>query len=158
MNNQFNHNKKHILLFQPEIPENVGCVMRTCACKGVILHLIEPFGFVFTRFDQSTPAKYRRSVMDYKDKCEYYVYKSWEDFYDLSRINNMLLILLTHHTSLLINNLIYQKGMIFIFGRESVGLPQSIYMVGHVLCKINMEANCRSLNLAMSVALTLGCI
>ncbi len=140
----------NIVLFEPEIPQNTGNIMRTCAGTYAKLHLIKPLGF-------SLDEKYiKRSGVNYIDHCEYTVYENWEDFqskndgefYFLTRYGKK------PHTECDFHDT--QKNIYLIFGKESTGVPKSILSQHLERCfRIPTNANIRSLNLSNCVALVL---
>lgn len=140
----------NIVLYEPEIPQNTGNIMRTCAATGTKLHLIEPLGF---KLDEKSV---KRCGVNYIENCEYAVYKNWEDFkskndgdfYYLTRYGKK------PHTSF--NYSDTNKNIYLVFGRESTGIPKSILQkdLNHCM-RIPMNANVRSLNLSNCVAIML---
>lgn len=140
----------HIVLFEPEIPQNTGNIMRTCAGTGTKLHLIEPLGF-------SLDEKYiKRSAVNYLQYCDYTVYKNFEEFqsqnkgtyYYLTRYGKK------PHTSFDYSN--PEESIYLIFGKESTGIPKEILQHDLEHCmRIPMNANIRALNLSNSVAIML---
>lgn len=140
----------HIVLFEPEIPQNTGNIMRTCAGTGAKLHLIQPLGF-------SLDEKYiKRSAVNYLQYCDYTVYDNFEDFkkknvgtyYYLTRYGRK------PHTSFDYSNL--DENIYLIFGKESTGIPKEILQhdIDHCM-RIPMNGNIRALNLSNSVAIML---
>ena len=139
-----------IVLIEPEIPQNTGNIMRTCAATGTKLHLIEPLGF---KLDEKS---IKRCGVNYIENCEYVVYKNWEEFkskndgefYYLTRYGKK------PHTSF--NYSDTNKNIYLVFGRESTGIPKSILQkdLNHCM-RIPMNANVRSLNLSNCVAIML---
>lgn len=138
----------NIVLYEPEIPGNTGNIMRTCAGTGARLHLIEPLGF---KLDEKS---IKRSGVNYIDKCEYYVYKNYEEFL---KSNKGEFFYLTRygkkpHTSFDYSN--SNKNMYFVFGKESTGIPKEILKDKIPYCmRIPMNDNIRALNLSNSVAI-----
>ena len=140
----------NIVLFEPEIPQNTGNIMRTCAGTGAKLHLIKPLGF-------SLSDRYlKRSGVNYIDNCEYQVYENWEDFesqnegefYFLTRYGTK------KHTSFDFSN--QNSNIYLIFGKESTGIPKSILHNYLDRCmRIPINANIRALNLSNCVAIML---
>lgn len=140
----------HIVLYEPEIPQNTGNIMRTCAGTGTKLHLIEPLGF-------SLDEKYiKRSAVNYLEHCDYTVYQNFEEFesknpgtyYYLTRYGKK------PHTSFDYSNI--EEPIYLIFGKESTGIPKEILKrdLDHCM-RIPMNANIRALNLSNSVAIML---
>lgn len=140
----------HIVLYQPEIPQNTGNIMRTCAGTGTKLHLIKPLGF-------SLDEKYlRRSAVNYLEHCDYQVYENFEEFkeknpgvyYYLTRYGKK------PHSSFDYSN--PNEDLYFIFGKESTGIPKEILRqdLDHCL-RIPTNDKIRALNLSNCVALVL---
>lgn len=140
----------NIVLFQPEIPQNTGNIMRTCAGTGAHLHLIKPLGF---SMDES---RLKRSGANYLDHCKYTIYENFEDFksqnsgtyYYLTRYGKK------PHTSFDYSNL--EENIYLIFGRESTGIPKEILKddLDHCM-RIPMNDHIRALNLSNCVAIML---
>ena len=140
----------NIVLYEPEIPQNTGNIMRTCVATGARLHLIEPLGF---KIDD---AHLKRSGVNYIDKLEYFVYKDYNDF--LSKNNGEFYYFTRYgkkpHTSFDYSNC--DKDIYLIFGKESTGIPKEILKNDLDKCmRIPMTDNVRSLNLSNCVAIVL---
>lgn len=138
----------NIILLEPEIPQNTGNIVRTCAATGAKLHLIEPFGFTFE--DKFL----KRAGLDYWDLADISVYKSFEDF--LGKNKGKIDKLLFASTKACRNHteVDYGDDCWVMFGRESRGIPEEILHDNYDKCiRIPMRANTRSLNLANSVAI-----
>lgn len=140
-------NKRKIIvaLYEPEIPQNVGTIMRTCACFDVFLILIEPMGFLFT------DRNFKRSKMDYSPNFE--VLPSFSDFYE--KYQQSRIILFTPHCNTYLDNFEFQNNDILLFGRESNGVELSIAQKVSAMVNIPMKDDCRSINLAISVSIGL---
>lgn len=140
----------HIVLFEPEIPQNTGNIMRTCAGTGAKLHLIEPLGF-------SLDEKYlKRSAVNYLEYCDYQVYQDFEDF--LSKNKGKYYYFTRYgkkpHTDFDFSD--SDDNIYLIFGKESTGLPKEVLKQDLEHCmRIPMNANIRALNLSNSVAIAL---
>ncbi len=140
----------NIVLFEPEIPENTGNIMRTCAGTSTTLHLIRPLGFhLDTR-------NIKRSGVNYIDKVNYLIYDDYNDFltknkgdfYYLTRYGKK------SHTSIDFSD--SKKNIYLIFGKESTGIPKEILRQNLNNClRIPINDNIRCLNLANSVAIVL---
>ncbi len=140
----------NIVLYEPEIPQNTGNIMRTCAGTGARLHLIEPMGFKIT--DKTI----KRSGVNYIEHCDYTIYENWEDFksknsgtyYYLTRYGRK------PHTSFDFSD--KNEDIYLIFGKESTGIPKEILKddLNHCM-RIPMNANIRALNVSNSVAIML---
>lgn len=138
----------NIVLLEPEIPQNTGNIVRTCAATGAKLHLIEPFGFTFE--DKFL----KRAGLDYWDLADISVYKSFDDF--LEKNKGKMDIMLFASTKARHNHTetTYGDDCWVMFGRESRGIPEEILHENYDKCiRIPMRANTRSLNLANSVAI-----
>ena len=111
----------HIVLFEPEIPQNTGNIMRTCVATNTKLHLIKPFGFVLD------DAHLKRSGVNYIDKLKYEVYENFQDFKDKNPGIYYYFTRYGHkpHTSFNYENPNHEQ-LYFIFGKESTGIPKSI--------------------------------
>lgn len=138
----------NVVLFEPEIPQNTGNIMRTCVATNTRLHLIKPLGF------KVDDASLKRSGVNYIDKLEWFVYESWEDF--LSKNNGTFYFLTRYghkpHTSFDYSNT--KENIYFVFGKESTGIPKSILKPHLDTCmRMPMSINVRSLNLSNTVAI-----
>lgn len=138
----------NVVLFEPEIPQNTGNIMRTCAGTNTILHLIKPLGF---KLDDKTV---KRCGVNYIEHCNYNVYENWEDFktknqgtyYYLTRYGTK------PHTSFDYSN--KDEKIYLIFGKESTGIPKDILKEDLEHCmRIPMTEHIRALNLSNSVAI-----
>ncbi len=145
--NLSNHRPK-IALFEPDIPQNTAAIIRTCACLGAKLEIIEPCGFLLS------DKRFKRVVMDYMDEKDINFYQSADTFF--SKKQNERIILITTKGSLSYNKFEFRKNDTILFGRESSGVPESVHKSLKNRLKIPMENNKRSLNLASSVAIILA--
>ena len=140
----------NVVLYEPEIPGNTGNIMRTCAGTGVKLHLIEPLGF---KLDEKS---IKRSGVNYIDKCDYTVYKNYEDFLSKNKGTFYYLTRYGHkpHTSFDYSN--KDENIYLIFGKESTGIPKEILTKDLEHCmRIPMTDKVRALNVSNSVAIML---
>lgn len=137
--------KIHIVLFQPDIAQNVGAIIRIAACFDCNLHIIEPCGFPFDL------KKIRVSAMDYLDKISIKRHKSWQEFLATEEPNN--LSLLTTKTNTLLQDYEFQDNAYLVFGRESAGVTNEVEKSCHHKFKIPISEHTRSLNLAISVGI-----
>lgn len=140
----------NIVLFEPEIPQNTGNIMRTCAGTGTFLHLIRPLGF---SLDEKS---IKRSGVNYIDNCNYKVYDNFEDF--LSQ-NKGVYFFLTRYGKKTHSDYNYKgikENIYLIFGKESTGIPKEILSHNLDMCfRIPINSNIRALNLSNSVAIVL---
>lgn len=138
----------NVVLFEPEIPENTGNIMRTCAATGTKLHLIKPLGF-------SLEEKYlKRSAANYIHECDYTVYENIEDFYSKNKGTFYYLTRYGHkpHTSFDYSN--KDENIYFVFGKESTGIPPKYLKPNLEHCmRIPMTNKVRALNLSNTVAI-----
>ncbi|GGE26152.1 putative tRNA (cytidine(34)-2'-O)-methyltransferase [Marinithermofilum abyssi] len=136
----------HICLVEPEIPNNTGNIARTCAVTGSVLHLIRPLGF-------STDDKYlKRSGMDYWYQVDVRYYDSFDEFADAFPKGRFFCA--TTKADKPYTSFRFQKGDIFVFGKESKGLPPEILERYRETCmRIPMKPALRSLNLGNSAAI-----
>ena len=137
-----------IALFEPDIPQNTAAIIRTCACLGAKLEIIEPCGFLLN------DKRFKRIVMDYMDEKCIKFYKSSEEFFKLKE--NQRIILMTTKASISYTKFKFDKNDTILFGRESAGVPENIHKLVKDRLKIPMKNNKRSLNIASSVAIILA--
>jgi tRNA (cytidine/uridine-2'-O-)-methyltransferase len=139
-----------IALYQPDIPQNTGTILRLCACLGIEAHIIEPAGFPVT--DRA----FRRAGMDYLDQVAIQRHKSWDAFEDWRRDEKARLLLFTTAGAHSYLDHAFETGDILLFGRESAGVPDAIHRAADVRLLIPMRQGLRSLNIAMACALAAG--
>ena len=137
-----------IALFEPDIPQNTAAIIRTCACLGAKLEIIEPCGFLLS------DKRFKRVVMDYMDEKNIRFYKSSEDFFKFKK--NQRIILMTTKASISYTKFKFDKNDTILFGRESAGVPKNVHKLIKDRLKIPMIKNMRSLNIATSVAIILA--
>lgn len=138
----------HIVLHQPEIPQNTGNIGRTCVATGSSLHLIEPLGF------QLSDKQLARSGMDYWDELQPSRYINFEDF--LAKHPTGRLWMCTTKAHRLYTEANFQPDDYLVFGKESAGIPEEYLVKYEKTCiRIPMKKDARSLNLANAVAIVL---
>ena len=137
-----------IALFEPDIPQNTAAIIRTCACLGAKLEIIEPCGFLLT------DKRFKRVVMDYIDEKEIKFYESSDHFFKSKK--NQRIVLMTTKASVSYTKFKFSKNDTILFGRESAGVPDDIHKLIKDRLKIPMKNNMRSLNIASSVAIILA--
>jgi tRNA (cytidine/uridine-2'-O-)-methyltransferase len=135
-----------IVLHEPEIAPNAGSIMRLCANTGCTLHLVEPFSFTLD------DARLRRAGLDYRERAVVRVHRSWPDF--LSEEAPERVIAFTGHAPTSYADISYEHGDALLFGKESVGLPETVLADTAVseTVRIPMAPEGRSLNLAIAAA------
>lgn len=138
----------NIVLIEPEIPQNTGNIVRTCACVGASLHLVGPLGF-------SISDKYlKRAGLDYWDKMDIRFYDSFEEVVAKSNGGNFYFC--TTKAKKTYRDVEYKDGDYLVFGKETKGLPESLLKDNYENCiRIPMMKDYRSLNLSNSVAIIL---
>ena len=137
-----------IALFEPEIAQNVGAVLRLGACLGAAVDLIEPMGFAWD------DRRVRRTAMDYIDHVEVVRYRSFDSF--RSSIGDRRLLLFTTKGSQSAYEFRYRADDVLLFGKESAGVPVSVTEACDARLRIPLRREVRSLNLATTAALALG--
>jgi tRNA (cytidine/uridine-2'-O-)-methyltransferase len=137
-----------IALYEPDIPQNTAAIIRTCACLGVKLEIIEPCGFLLS------DKRFKRVVMDYMDWDKIDIYQSSEKFFEAKK--NQRIILMTTKASVSYTEFKFEKNDTILFGRESAGVPKSVHQLINDRLKIPMSEDTRSLNIASSVAIILA--
>jgi len=137
-----------IALFEPDIPQNTAAIIRTCACLGAKLEIIEPCGFLLS------DKRFKRVVMDYMEEKDIKFYQSADIFFNSKK--NQRIILMTTKASVSYTNFEFKKNDTILFGRESAGVPEKIHKIIKDRLKIPMVNNKRSLNLSSSVAIILA--
>jgi len=137
-----------IALFEPDIPQNTAAIIRTCACLGAKLEIIEPCGFLLS------DKRFKRVVMDYMDEKEIKIYESSDHFFKTKE--NQRIILMTTKASISYTEFKFEKNDTILFGRESAGVPENVHTLIKNRLKIPMKNNKRSLNIASSVAIILA--
>ena len=140
--------KPKIALYEPDIPQNTAAIIRTCACLGAKLEIIEPCGFLLT------DKRFKRVVMDYIDFEQIEFYQSSEKFFEAKK--NQRIVLMTTKGSISYTNFKFNSEDTILFGRESAGVPESLHKLIKNRLKIPMNENARSLNIASSVAIVLA--
>lgn len=137
-----------LALFEPEIPQNTGTLLRLGACMNVPLDIIEPCGFVFSN------QRMRRAGMDYVEQAQYQRHPSWDHFQ--SAFPGCRRILLTPHTDVRFMDFEFAPDDILLLGRESNGVPPDVAQATDAQITIPMVAGCRSLNVAIAAAMVLS--
>ena len=139
-----------IALYQPDIPQNTGTILRLCACLGVEAHIIEPAGFPIS------DRHFRRAGMDYLDKVTIVRHDSWGHFSQWRLEQKLRLVLFTTKGAVPYLEHKYSADDILLFGRESAGVPEDVAAAADARVKIPIREDLRSLNIAMAAAMALG--
>lgn len=139
-----------LALFQPDIPQNAGTIMRLGACLGVTIHVIGPAGFDFS--DRAL----KRAGMDYLEHVTLIRHAGWDDFAGWRRNSGTRLVLLTTRGSRAYTDFAFADGDVLMVGRESAGVPDAVHDDADARIAIPMVAGMRSLNVATAAAMVLG--
>lgn len=139
-----------IALYQPDIAQNTGTILRLAACLGVAVDVIAPTGFDLT--DRAL----RRAGLDYLDHVDLERHQSFESFLGCSRRDTGRLVLLSAHAETPLPDFIFSPSDILLLGRESAGVPQSVRDCVDAAVRIPMRKGLRSLNVAVATAIVIG--
>ena len=139
-----------IALYEPDIPQNAGTILRLAACLGAEAHIIEPAGFPVT--DRA----FRRAGMDYLDQVAIVRHNGWDDFEQWRRQTGARLILFTTRASGCYLDHAYHRDDVLLFGRESAGVPDRVHAAADARLVIPIQPGLRSLNVAVACAIALG--
>jgi tRNA (cytidine/uridine-2'-O-)-methyltransferase len=139
-----------IALYQPDIAQNTGTILRLCACLGVQAHIVEPAGF------PTSDRAFRRAGMDYLDEVDLVRHAAWDAFEAWRRAAGARLVLFTTRASRSYLDFAYGGQDVLMFGRESAGVPPQVHAAVDVSLAIPMRPGLRSLNVAIACAMGLG--
>jgi tRNA (cytidine/uridine-2'-O-)-methyltransferase len=139
-----------IALYEPDIPQNTGTILRLCACLGVEAHIIEPAGFPVT--DRA----FRRAGMDYLDQVTLVRHESFAAFEGWRALKRVSLVLLTTTAEQSYLDHTFGIDQILMFGRESAGVPDAVHRAADTRVRVPMRPGMRSINVAMAVAMVVG--
>lgn len=139
-----------IALYEPDIPQNTGTILRLCACLGIEAHIVEPAGF-----DVSDRA-FRRAGMDYLGQVKIVRHAAWPAFEDWRRAERLKLVLFTTKAATSYLDHVFAPDEVLMFGRESSGVPEKVHAGAEARLLIPMRAGLRSLNVAMAAAMAAG--
>jgi tRNA (cytidine/uridine-2'-O-)-methyltransferase len=139
-----------IALFQPDIPQNTGTILRLCACLDVAAHIIEPAGFPIS------DRHFRRAGMDYLDHVALTRHDSWSKFQQWRNEAGSRLVLFTTKGAGSYLDFRYESDDVLLFGRESAGVSDEVISVADARLVIPIRPGLRSLNVAMAAAMALG--
>lgn len=142
-----------LALFQPDIPQNTGTLLRLGACLDLPLDIIEPCGFIFNE------KAMRRAGMDYLNMVNYRRHNSWQDFLTYRQEHPDeygRIVLLTTHASLPYTDFKFEPNDIILMGRESAGVPEAVHNIADSRLLIPMNKNARSINVAVSAVMVIG--
>ena len=136
-----------IALYQPDIPQNTGTILRLGACLGLAVDIIGPTGF------RTDDRALRRAGLDYLDRAALTLHDGWEDFASATQRSGRRLVLFTTQATQSFLDVPFEANDTLLFGRESAGVPDEIHAAADIRTTIPMADGARSLNLAVSVAM-----
>ena len=139
-----------IALYEPDIPQNTGTILRLCACLGIEAHIIEPAGF------PTTDRAFRRAGMDYLAAVAIIRHRSWQEFAAWRAGTGYRLLLFTTAAQRSYLDFRYEADDILLFGRESAGVPEAVRQAADAALRIPIRAGLRSLNVAIAAAMAAG--
>lgn len=138
-----------LVLFEPDIPQNAGSMMRLAACLGVGLDIVEPCGFILD------DRRLRRAAMDYAESLELVRHRSWTAYREVPAPGRLVL-LTTAVAAETLPRFAFRADDRLMVGRESAGVPPAVHDAVDARVRIPMAAGARSLNVALAAALALG--
>jgi tRNA (cytidine/uridine-2'-O-)-methyltransferase len=143
---------KHVrlALYQPDIPQNTGTILRLAACMGIGVDIVEPCGFILD------DKRMRRAGMDYLDRVDLVRHNSWDAFLQAKSIAGGRILLLSTKAAHLYTDFEYRSDDTLLLGRESQGVPIEVHDRADERLIIPMAAGMRSINVAISGAMVLG--
>ncbi|WP_354075684.1 TrmH family RNA methyltransferase [Constrictibacter sp. MBR-5] len=137
-------------MLEPDIPQNVGTILRLGACMGVPIDVIEPCGFILE------DRRLRRAGMDYIALSNMTRHRAWEDFRIAQATRGGRLVLLTTAATADCYSFSFDPADTLLLGRESAGVPAAVHAAAHARLRIPMAPGARSLNVALAAAMVLG--
>jgi tRNA (cytidine/uridine-2'-O-)-methyltransferase len=138
-----------LALFEPDIPQNTGALIRLAACLGVAVDLIEPLGFLLD------DRRLRRAALDYTALTTIRRYASWPAFL-AERESASRLVLLTTAGTVPLHRFAFAHGDTILLGRESAGVPEAVHRAAAARVVIPLQSGARSLNVALAGAIALA--
>lgn len=139
-----------LALYQPDIPQNTGTILRLAACMSVPVHIIHPTGFAFT------DARLKRAGMDYAARAERYEHDSFSAFQQYVRDKGRRVALLTTKAQTSLYDTAFAENDILLLGRESAGVPDAVAASADLRLRLPMHPDFRSLNVALAASMALG--
>ncbi|RYE83920.1 MAG: tRNA (cytidine(34)-2'-O)-methyltransferase [Hyphomicrobiales bacterium] len=139
-----------LALYQPDIAQNTGSMLRLGACLGVAIHIIHPTGFPFSR------KAVKRGGLDYLDHARFTEHDSYAHFTQWRLAEGRRLVLLTTRGAASAYESAYRDGDVLMVGRESAGVPDAVAEAADLRVRIPMRPEMRSLNVTMAASLVLG--
>ena len=137
-----------IALFEPDIPQNAGALVRLAACMGLPIDILEPCGFLFS------DSAFRRAGMDYVESASITRHASWDAF--LASVGMQRIVLLTVRGAVAYTEFRFRLDDILLLGRESAGVPEQVHARADASLRISIRKGLRSLNVAQAGAMVVG--
>lgn len=147
LNDAVDH-RLRLAAYQPDMPQNVGAMLRLTACLGVGLDIIAPCGFALD------DARLKRVAMDYAARADYNIHRDWQAFCAHRGVRRV--ILLTTKAAQRYTDFMYQPDDILLVGRESAGVPQDVHDYATACVTVPLVAGARSLNVVTAAAMVIG--
>jgi tRNA (cytidine/uridine-2'-O-)-methyltransferase len=139
-----------LALYQPDIPQNTGTLLRMAACLGLAVEIVEPAGF------DVSDRHLRRSGLDYLDHVTVTRHRSWDAFEAWRRGAGIRLVLATTAAAVPYTRFAFRDGDCLLMGRESAGVPESVHAAADARVVVPIRPGLRSLNIAVAAALVAG--
>jgi tRNA (cytidine/uridine-2'-O-)-methyltransferase len=139
-----------LALYQPDIPQNTGTILRMCACLGIEAHIIGPAGF------PTSDRAFRRAGMDYLDAVTLMRHAAWDAFERWRQTGRHRLVLFTTGATQSYLDFRYEARDVLLFGRESAGVPVEVHRAADARLVVPMRPGLRSLNVAVAAAMAAG--
>jgi tRNA (cytidine/uridine-2'-O-)-methyltransferase len=139
-----------LALYQPDIPQNAGALLRLAACLSFGVDVIEPTGFIWDE------KRMRRSGMDYLDQVAVTRHASWQAFHHATRAAGRRLVLLSTKASTRLDRFTFGANDCIMMGRESAGVPDEVALACDERVRIPLAPGARSLNVALAAAITMA--
>jgi tRNA (cytidine/uridine-2'-O-)-methyltransferase len=139
-----------IALYEPDIPQNTGTILRLGACLGIAVHVVGPAGF------PATDRAFRRAGLDYLDHVDIVSHISFETFDEWRKREERRLVLLTTKAAESYAAFSFRESDVLLCGRETSGVPERVHALADARLRIPMRSDLRSLNVAVSLAMVLG--
>lgn len=142
--------RPELALYQPDIAQNAGTLLRLCACLGVVAHIIEPAGF------PTSDRAFRRAGLDYLDEVRIVRHIHFTAFVSALQQNGRRLVLVETTGAVAFGRFSFAAGDVLMLGRESAGVPDAVARACAASVAIPMRAGLRSINVALAGAMVLG--
>jgi tRNA (cytidine/uridine-2'-O-)-methyltransferase len=139
-----------IALYEPDIPQNTGTILRLGACLGIAVHIVGPAAF------PATEKAFRRAGLDYLDHVRVVNHVSFDTFEDWRKQEGRRVVLLSTQAASAHVDFAYRASDVLLCGRESSGVPENVHRAADARVRVPMRQDLRSLNVAVSLAMVLG--